>query len=278
MSTSIDLSFVKQFEREVHEAYQRQGSLLRATVRSKNNVKGASTTFQKIGKGVASTKARHGKMTPMNVDHTPVECVLQDYYAGDYVDKLDEAKINHDERMVIANAGAWGLGRKTDELIIAQADQTTSSVGDYGSGLTRSLLLQAVEALDDNDVPDDGMRWGLLTPRQWSIALTIPEFASADFVGDDLPYMQRNRTRSWLGVNWMRHPGLPGKGTASAVCFTYHKNALGHGCGADVTSDITWHGDRAAHFVNNMMSQGACLIDPEGVIEVRVDDNAPIPV
>src|SRR3546814_9265765 len=54
LSTSIDLSFVKQFEREVHEAYQRQGSLLRATVRSKNNVKGASTTFQKIGKGVAS--------------------------------------------------------------------------------------------------------------------------------------------------------------------------------------------------------------------------------
>src|SRR3546814_1213827 len=89
--------------------------------------------------------------------------------------------------------------------------------------------------------------------------------------------MQRNRTRSWLGVNWMRHTGLPGKGTASAVCFTYHKNALGHGSGADVTSDITWHGDRAAHFVNNMMSQGACLIDPEGVIEIRVDDTATIP-
>ena len=31
-------------------------------------------------------------------------------------------------------------------------------------------------------------------------------------------------------------------------------------------SDITWHGDRAAHFVNNMMSQGACLIDPAGVV------------
>jgi len=277
LSTSIDLSFVKQFEREVHEAYQRQGSLLRATVRSKTNVKGASTTFQKIGKGVASTKARHGKVTPMNVDHTPIECSLQDFYAGDYVDKLDEAKVNHDERMVIANAGAWGLGRKTDELILAQADQTSSFVGSYASGLNRTLLLQAVEALDDNDVPDDGMRWGLLTPRQWSIALTIPEFASADFVGDDLPYMQRNRTRAWLGVNWMRHTGLPGKGTANAVCFTYHKNALGHGSGADVTSDITWHGDRAAHFVNNMMSQGACLIDPEGVIEIRVDDTATIP-
>jgi hypothetical protein len=186
----------------------------------------------------------------------------------------EERKCAH---LVIANAGAWGLGRKTDELILAQADLTSSFVGSYAGGLSRSLLLQAVEELDNRDVPDDGQRWGLLTPRQWSIALTIPEFASADFVGDDLPYMQRNRTRAWLGVNWMRHTGLPGKGTANAVCFTYHRNALGHASGADVTSDITWHGDRAAHFVNNMMSQGSCLIDAEGVIEIRVDDTAGIP-
>jgi hypothetical protein len=29
--------------------------------------------------------------------------------------------------------------------------------------------------------------------------------------------------------------------------------------------------------VNNMMSQGSCLIDAEGVIEIRVDDTAGIP-
>jgi hypothetical protein len=90
MSTTIDKAFVKQFEREVHESFQRMGSKLRATVRSKSDVRGASTIFQKVGKGVASTKARHGKIPTMNVDHTPVECILTDYYAGDWVDKLDE--------------------------------------------------------------------------------------------------------------------------------------------------------------------------------------------
>ena len=35
MSFTVDQSFVKQFEREVHEAYQRQGSLLRGSVRTK---------------------------------------------------------------------------------------------------------------------------------------------------------------------------------------------------------------------------------------------------
>jgi Phage capsid protein len=72
--------------------------------------------FQTVGKGSASTKARHGMVPVMNVDHTPVECQLQDFYAGDWVDHLDELKVNIDERQVLANAGAFALGRKTDEI------------------------------------------------------------------------------------------------------------------------------------------------------------------
>ena len=45
----------------------------------------------------------------MNIAHTSVECALTDYYAGDWVDRLDELKVNHDERHVIANAGAYVL-------------------------------------------------------------------------------------------------------------------------------------------------------------------------
>ena len=49
MSTSINVAFVKQFEKEIHESYQRLGSKLRGTVRQANNVKGSSTVFQKVG-------------------------------------------------------------------------------------------------------------------------------------------------------------------------------------------------------------------------------------
>ena len=277
MSTSIDLSFVKQFEREVHEAYQRRGSLLRGTVRTKNNVRGASTTFQKVGKGAATTKARHGQITPMNASHDPIECQLADFYAGDWVDKLDELKTNHDEREVVANAGAWGLGRKTDELVLTAAGATTSFVGDFTGAMTRTLFLESVEALNGADVPNDGGRFGLLSPRQWSVAMTINEFASADFVGKDLPFVKAAGSRTWLGVNWIMHTGLTGVGTNQTRCLLYHRTAIGHAVGADVMTDITWHGDRAAHFVNNMMSQGACLIDPEGVVEIRVNDTLAIP-
>ena len=67
MSTSIDQAFVKQFEREVHEAYQRQGSKLRGTVRVKTGVVGGSTVFQQVGTAAAQTKGRHA-MVPVTAD------------------------------------------------------------------------------------------------------------------------------------------------------------------------------------------------------------------
>jgi hypothetical protein len=277
MSTSVSVGFVRQYEREVHEAFQRRGSFLLSTIRRQNSVVGSSTTFQVIGKGAATTKARHGTITPMNQNHNAVECTLADFYAGDWVDRLDEQKLQHDEKDAIAHGGAWALGRKADEQILTAADATTTTVGDYSTAITRNLLLQASEKLDDNDVPRDGQRFGLLTPRSWSIAMTIEEFADADFVGTDLPFLKGAEPRSWMGIHWMVHTGVPGKGSTQARNFVYHRSALGYASGKDITADITWHGDRAAFFVNHMMSGGAALIDATGVVEVRVNDTVAIP-
>ena len=87
MSTTITNAFTRQYEKDVHHVFQRMGGYLRPTVRLKSGVVGKSTTFQKIGTGVATTKARHGIITPMNQTHTAIECTLADFYAGDWVDR-----------------------------------------------------------------------------------------------------------------------------------------------------------------------------------------------
>lgn len=272
MSTDISNAFIKQFEREVHEAYQRMGSKLRTTVRNKTNVEGSSTTFQKVGTGAAMTKARNGMVPTMNVTHTAVECFLQDYYAGDWVDQLDEYKTNIDERQVLANAGAYALGRKTDELIITQLDTSTNYAGLDTDGMTLEKVLAAFEILGAAEVPDDGERYAVVGWKQWSELLQIDEFASSDYVGaEDLPF-NGTQAKRWLGTVWMPHSGLTVDGTGIRKCHWYHKTAIGHAAGAEVQTDITWHGDRAAHFVNSMMSQGAKLIDATGVVTLRCDE------
>ncbi|HAW75248.1 MAG TPA: hypothetical protein DCW74_05860, partial [Alteromonas australica] len=113
MASTIDVAFIKQFESEVHMAYQRMGSKLRNTVRMANNVTGSTVRFQKIGTGVASTKSRNGNVTPMELVHTQVEATMEDFYAAEYIDKLDELKININERQAVAMSAAAALGRKT---------------------------------------------------------------------------------------------------------------------------------------------------------------------
>lgn len=274
MATTIDQAFTKQFEREVHEAYQRQGSKLRNTVRSINNVKGASTVFQKVGKGTASTKSTHGMVPVMNLSHSNVECTLQDFYAGDWVDRLQELKVNIPERQVIASAGAGALGRKTDDLIIDALETAAAYViNDGNTGLTKAKVMDAFELFGENDVPDDAQRYAVIGWKQWSDLLAIPEFSSADYIGPaNLPYSTVTQAKMWLGTIWIPHSGLPVDGNDIRSCFFYHKTAVGHASGSDVQTDISWHGDRAAHFVNNMMSQGAVLIDAAGVVTIKCDE------
>lgn len=268
--------------------------MLRRAVRTKENVVGSTTTFQVIGKGSASTKARHGVITPMNVSHTAPTCTLSDFYAGDWVDKLDEAKINHDERMALAQAGAWALGRKVDDQILTELDntsQTTASWSVASIAAIENSFLNWIKAVDSLDVPNDGRRYGVLSAFAWAAAMKIDSFGNANFVGSDgLPFTTGApimRWKAWNGVLWCVHTGISGHGTATSKGYIWHRNALGYATGAVpsnageqsnmVMADITWHGDRASHFVNQWMSGGAKLIDDTGVVECDFDDTASLP-
>lgn len=294
MSVSIDTAFITSYEAKVHEVYQRQGSYLKDAVRVKPDVVGSTAVFQKIGKGTAVTKARHGTITPMNQTHTAPSCTLADFYAGDWVDKLDEAKTNIAERDAIASGGAMALGRKVDDQITTVLDTTTQSTITLTVSSIGAILATAVqfcEAVWDNDVPNDGMVYCVVTPRYWSQLSMVEQFASADYVGTDGqvfkqgPQLGRARWKDWNGLKWKMQTGLPGAGTATAKCFAWHKMAVGYAVAKSagniagneaVAADITWHGDRAAHFVNHMMSGQACMIDDTGVIEGNLDDTAAI--
>ena len=277
MSLSIPNSFVRQYEKEVHVAYQQTGSQLRNTVRNKNSIVGKSTTFQKVGKGVAGTKTRHGKVPVMNIDHEPVECILQDWYAGDYVDALDELKTHVNERQVTQDAASYALGRKTDELILEalQANTSITKIADGSTIMTKKIGQLGLELFGNNRVPV-GDRVAFVGWRQWGELLDIDEFANSDFVGPDgLPWKVGGaQGKVWLGTLWMPTDILPfDAATGKRTCYWWHKTAIGHASGKDVSVQISWENTSAAYFVNANMSQGACVIDPMGIISFDCDES-----
>lgn len=294
MSTSIDTAFITSYEAKVHEVFQRKGAYLKDAVRMKTDVVGSTAVFQKIGKGVATTKARHGTITPMNQTHTAPSCTLADFYAGDWVDRLDEAKTNINERDALASGGAMALGRKVDDQITTVLDTTTQTAVTITVSSKAAILAGAVtfaESLWDNDVPNDGMVYAVVTPRLWSQLTLLDQFSREEWVRADGqtfvtgPKIGGGKWKDWMGIKWKMQTGLPGAGTATAKGFGWHMTSVAYATGAhagniasngSVGADITWHGDRAAHFVNHMMSGQACMIDDTGVIESNHDDTAAV--
>ena len=275
MSQDISDSFVAQFEAEVHAAYQRMGSKLTNTVRKKNNVKGSSTTFQRVGKGAAGQKTRHGNVPTMSLDHTPVQTTLADYYAADYIDKLDELKIEHDERAVVSQAIAGAMGRKSDQILFTAMDTSTNATAEGGTvGLVTSSSRAKVETVfeyfGNNDVPDDGDRWAAIAPSAWIDLLTQASFTSADYIGsDDLPFKGGMVAKQWLSFKFFVHSGVPVTSTTIRKNFFYHRSAVGFASGQDVKTELNYIPEKVAHLCTAYLSQGAVLIDATGIYEVE---------
>jgi len=270
MANTIDTAFIKQFESEVHLAYQRMGSKLMNTVRNVSNVAGSVVRFQKIGTGTASTKSRNGMVTPMELAHTTVEATLADYYAAEYIDKLDELKTNIDERQAIATSAAAALGRKTDEILVTAMDAgaNSSAISATNVAVSKTVLLTTFETFGTANIPEDGQRYIAMHPKGFADLFLIEEFASSDYVGDqNLPYAGGMTMKNFLGFNIMSTSAITaGKNLA------YHTSAVGLGIGANVTTELNYVPEKVSHLATSMMSMGASVIDDNGIYEI-LDNN-----
>lgn len=260
---TIDVSFVEEFEAGVHLAYQRQGSHLRGTVRTKNGVKN-KTTFQKMGTGAATQKARQGLVPPMNLDHTNVSVTLEDYFAGEWVDDLDQLRINHSEMQVAQASAAFALGRKTDELIVTAMETTSSTADETSNGVTLAWATGLMESFGNNDVPDDGQRFVVVGWENWSQLLNLSQFASQDYVpASEMPFSRGTMGKNWLGFIWSPFSGLTTDGS-NRTGLAYHMSSVGHAIGADVSSNVQYYNERDSHFILSKMQMQAVLIDARG--------------
>ena len=268
MANTIDTAFIKQFESDVHLAYQRMGSKLRNTVRT-SNVTGSVARFQKIGTGSASTKSRNGNISPMELAHTTVEATMSDFYAAEYIDKLDELKVNINERQAVAQSAAAALGRKTDELIYAAMDAVGgTAIHDTSSALAIADMLSLFETMGTNNVAEDGQRYLAMHPKGFADLFAIEQFASSDYVGpSSLPFAGGMTMKEFMGFKIFSTSAV-----TSGKNIAYHTSAIGLGINADVSTELNYVAEKASHLATSMMSMGAVGIDANGVCEV-LDNN-----
>lgn len=265
---TIDQAFIQEYETGVHLAYQRMGSKLKPYVRSRSGVKN-KTTFQKLGKGTATQKARHGDIPPMNLDHTNVNVTVEDWYAGEWIDDLDLLRINTDEMTNAQNSGAFALGRKTDELLTNAMAATTNTHHEITNGATVAWALELREKFGVADVPNEDI-YVAIAWENWMQLLLIDQFVRADYVGvgsEQIP--QAVTAKVWLGMYWMPFNGLVDDGT-NRLGFAWHKQAVALAIGADVQSNMQYYNTKDSTFVQNKMQMNAVIIDTTAVIKCNL--------
>jgi hypothetical protein len=205
----------------------------------------------------------------MELAHTTVEATMADFYAAEYIDKLDELKTNIDERQAVAKSAAAAL-RKTDEILITAMDAGANStqIHDASSALEKADLLSLFETFGSANIPEDGGRYLAMHPKGYADLFSITEFASSDFVGEqNLPYAGGMSMKEFLGFKIFSTSAVTaGKNMA------YHTSSVGLGVGADVTTELNYVPERVSHLGTSMMSMGAVVIDDNGIYEV-LDNN-----
>ncbi len=267
MASTVPVSFIEQYEADVKQVYQREGTLLRNTVRTRTQIGAERVYFPILGKGKATKKARHADVVPMELEHQRVFADMEDFYAPEYIDELDQAKFNWSAVSEYSRASGWALGRQTDEIIIEALNAAPAAqrrdAGDAGidATLTLETISSLSRALNEGDVPMDQNRYAVVSPQTHAELLQLTEATSTDFTTTQL-LMNAREPAMWMGFRWIMHTGLPD----GVRGFFYHNQAAGHGINRDVVTEVNYIAEKVSWLVNSYMSMGAVIIDEPGVV------------
>lgn len=276
-----DTAFQIQYRQEFIAGFEQNQSLLRDSVTTEAVVKGNQATFLVADSGGAEAVTRGvNGLIPARADNLsqPVATLVE------WHDLVRKTSFNifasqGNQRSLMQRTTMGVINRKIDSDIITELSTGTVNTG---SAVTASLalVLKSKTILQNADVPWDNNISALITPAFEAYLLQIAAFASADYV--DLKPMDggngwtdKPKARSWLDINWIVHPNLPGKGTNAEKCFMYHKSAIGHAANSDgMNTAVGYNDEQDYSFARCSMFMGSQILQNSGVVVMNHDGSA----
>lgn len=272
----------QEFDTQVKHAYQNAG-MLRMCVTNRTGVNGDIYKFRRMGKGLANQKASQADVTPMDITHNLISCILENWNAPEYTDIFDQAEVNFDEQSELASVIANAMGRRQDQLVIdalgnisADAGTALSDIVVGATGFTVDKVRQAGAAFDGTGMGGEGryIAWNKTQKQQ---LLGSTEATSSDFM--NVKALVNGDIDTFYGFRFVLiedrvEGGLPGGGSASATSFAFHKDAVGLATGIDIKSEINYIAQKTSWLCNGVMKAGSAVRDAQGVVKILSDDTA----
>jgi len=283
MAVSIPNNQIAQFDADVKQAYQ-SGSKLRGTVRVKTGVIGITHQFPTFGKGIATPRIYQTDVVPMNVQQDHVNATLEPWNAPEYTDKLAQLLINYSERAELATTIAMAIGRREDQIILDSLVGEAANTVPVGIGPSNAMnvtkIRRAARFLNDVAAPkgDRHIYWSPIAEEQ---LLGSTQVTSIDYNG--VRALVNGEVNTFMGfqfhmIETRDEGGLPLTGDIR-TCYALHGNqrgSVGIAIGQDFMLDVGWVREKTSWLSNGLFSAGAVVIDPNGVVEMPVDEGVTV--
>ena len=151
MSFTVDTAFVNSYHDMLEMIFQQEGSKLRGTLRNVTQ-NSEYDYWDRLGEAtVQEITTRHGDTPHNEIEHTRRRLQVTGYDTNEYFDNQDKLRMILDPKSGYAQAQAWALGRKMDDVILAQllgtaySGKTGSTSVSFSSDNGQSVAVDYVE-------------------------------------------------------------------------------------------------------------------------------------
>lgn len=264
-----------RYRREFVAAFEQDVSLLKTSATKESMTDGLTATFLVSGSGsdTAVTRGTNGQIPYGNPTNTQIAATLVEKHAGYELTGFNIFASQGDQTRIMQMASMNVINRDIDLTILTELANATQ---DYGSGTASVATVAGAKAILGNGQvrtwEADNM-FGVVSPGFMAYLMQTTEFASADYV-DVKPFSgPPRRMLRWFGINWIENPLVTGVGTASEICYIYHKSALGYAVrvqeekisiGYDDKQDTSWSRATTYHAAKILQNTGIVKITHDG--------------
>jgi len=268
---------VIQYKKDFVPAFEQKVSLLKLTATKESIMSGNQATFLVSGSSsdTAVTRGSNGQIPYGNPTNAQLTATLVEKHAPYELTGFNVFASQGDQIKVMRSQSINVINRDIDLTLLSELANATQDFGSGTASLATVLGAQAILGNSDVAVEEEDNMFAIISPAFRGYLMQTTEFASGDYV-EMKPYGgPARRMFRWNGINWIVSSRVTGLGTASEICYMYHRNAVGYAvnvgeeriaAGYDDKQDLSWSRASVYH--------GAKILQNSGIVKITHDGSA----
>lgn len=264
-----------QYRQAMIDQFEGRVSVLRTATTKETVIKGNTATFLVAGSGTdtAVSRGTNGQIPYGNPTNSQVSATLVEKHAPYELTGFNVFASQGDQLAVMRKASMAVINRDIDLTILAELANATIDTGAYATASV-AMVEKAKAYLANNDIPveeEDNM-FAIVSGGFMAYIRQTPEFSSSDYVDVKTFSGATRKMLRWAGVNWMQSARITGVGTATELCYMWHRDALGYAVNVGEDSiDVGYDSKQDTSWSRATIFHGAKVLQNTGIVQMKHD-------